>query len=195
MAEENNMQDLKKQTLGSVRNDMLEPTKAIIEAAGMAGDAWTKRFLETNFVLEKQNGGIDLSKPMRARMIDCEFEVIKNGVAGLSRMKVPLLSIAPTPCVAMSTGKIVHDYEINVAYDDTSAAGVEAGYEAGASGSIFGVGGFTSKTTFTATANIERKRHTDARAAIHVEQEFTQIPLSEGFLRLQEALLAAATPE
>ena len=193
MAEEN-MESIKRQTLGSIRNDMLEPTKALIEASSLAGAAWTKNFIETNFIVEKNKGGaIDLSKPMQARMIECEFEVMKNGVAGKAMMKVPLLSIAPTPCVAMSGGTITHDYEITIS--DTNEAGAEAtaNIETGTAGSFYGVG-FSTKASFTASANYSHRRQTDARATIHVEQLFNQVPLSEGFLRLQETLLTAAIP-
>ena len=194
MAEiDNNMEDLKAQTLGSIRNDMLEPTKALIQASGLAGDMWIDKFIKTNFILE-EDGKIDLSKPMKPRMISCEYEIIKNGTVGKAKMNVPLLSISPTPCVAMSSGKIVHDYEINVSYDNNSKKSNEFEVSKSASGSFWGFG-FQASASFRATSSAERKRHSDARAAIHVEQDFAQIPLSEGFNRLQEALLAAANPE
>ncbi len=188
------MEDLKRQTLGSIRNDMLEPTKALIEASSLAGAAWTKNFLETNFIVEKgKTGAIDLSKPMKARMIECEFEVMKNGVAGKATMKVPLLSISPTPCVAMSAGSITHDYEITIS--DTEEKGMETASEVdvGVAGQIMGFG-FSTRASFKVSTNQSHKRQTDARASIHVEQTFAQIPLSEGFLRLQEELLTAAIP-
>ena len=83
MAEiDNNMEDLKAQTLGSIRNDMLEPTKALIQASGLAGDMWIDKFIKTNFILE-EDGKIDLSKPMKPRMISCEYEI--NSIPKCSR--------------------------------------------------------------------------------------------------------------
>jgi hypothetical protein len=192
MAQE--IDSLKKKTIGSIRNDLIAPTVALIETSAVAGKVWTKNFLETNFTYEvKEDGSADFTKPMKARMVECAFEVMKNGTVGTATMKVPLLSIAPTPFVALSMGKLVHDYEVNVLEEDTDGGSMEMTQETSGGVNVPGFGSATARMSFTATANKERRRTSDARAAIHIEQEFTQIPLSEGFLRLQEQLLGAAT--
>lgn len=195
MADTQSQKELWEQTRGTVKSDLEIPMDVIASQSKTLTKNWVNGFSEMMFDNVQYNGDmVDLSKPLKPRMLNVAYNAVENGVLKEKNIEMPLLGAVDYPALAFEYVDLKLNYSVGTTDQILDKSSKESGGEVGTNGKVFGVG-FSASTRFSLAQSEERTRNTDTRATLSIESRYSRAKNSEAVSRIADILMNSASSD